>query len=83
MYGVAANASHNNSVSVDLFWLLILPAYHIEVDYFTSMEIYVYDVAVIVSHNDSVSADLSWLLLLPAYHIDVYYFTSMVMKCMV
>ena len=39
VYGVAAIASYNDSVSVDLFWSLLLPAYHIEVDYFASMVI--------------------------------------------
>ena len=58
LYGVAAIVSHNDSVSVDLSWLLILPAYHIDVDYFTSIVIYVYGVAAIASHNDSVSVDL-------------------------
>ena len=59
------------TVSVHLFWSLILPAYHIEVDYFTSIVIYVYGVAAIASHNDSVSVDLFWSLILPAYHIEV------------
>ena len=71
MYGVAAIASHNDSVSVDLFWSLILPAYHNKVDYHTSGVIYVYGVAAIASHNDSVSVDLFWSLKLPAYHIEV------------
>ena len=58
MYGVAAIAHHNGSVSVDLFWSLILRAYHMDVDYFTSIVIYVYVVAAIACHNDSVSVDL-------------------------
>ena len=63
MYGVAAIVSHNDSVSVDLFWSLILPAYHTEVDYSTNIVIYVYGVADIASHNDSVSVDLFWSLI--------------------
>ena len=71
MYGVADIASHNDSVSVDLSWSLILLAYHIEVYYFTSIVIYVYGVAAISSHNDSVSVDLFWSLTLSAYHMEV------------
>ena len=78
MYGVADNASHKVSISVVLFLSFLLPVYHMEVDHYTTIVIYVYGVAVIVSHNDSVSVDLFWLLLLPAYHIEVDYFTSMV-----
>ena len=80
MYGAAAIASHNDSVSVDLFWSLILPAYHIEVDYFTYLLIYVYGVSAIASHNDSVSVVLFWSLIYPAYHIEVDYLTSIVIR---